>query len=287
MAARKTSTATGRKKAAPKRRSRYSKAKIAEFKEADARLNALAEAALADPALGEQVTEAAWTLRGPFSPLRYSQRNVALLFSQVAARNAEGGEDGEEFTLQGGVATYKQWKQVGRAVKKPEFDRPLFISRPAPRDGDEVTATREDGQPVATLAEAVGDGDPSYFRSMKVYAYSQTAGIEDFEGEAFEPGDQQEAAEDGSPVEALVSSLIMQAQRAGYSVVSGPAVALDLDAAVVTVPDEADESTAPDLVRAVAKINLAQAEETRARRAASRAARAAERAGDVESITVL
>ncbi|MDL4812787.1 ArdC-like ssDNA-binding domain-containing protein [Actinomadura opuntiae] len=251
-------------KGAGTRKSKYTDEQIAAFRAQDAELVEQAQDALADPAFGAKVIAA--TGGGALSIARYSLTNQALLIRQAEDRGLD---------LRGGVGTYRQWKEAGRAVKADQFGQALFITRPVGRqdtDADEPTDGEQEGAPVR-------------FRAKKVYARAQTTGIED-DADGQEP----QADEDTDLEAAVYESLRKEAERAGYTLTLweahehyGRAVEVDHDTRTIHVHDDAPGG----LEQLAGILGEILTEQTRARREKRQATEPTAPAETVEEITVL
>lgn len=228
-------TATKAKKST---RKTYSQADRDARRAADDAIREDAAELLGDP---EQVAQMIAQLARLTSPklLRYSLRNVALIFKQAADRGVTVTD----------VDTFKGWRQRGRGVRKGE--RGLRIVAPKGRQAAEGT----DGEAAEAPAEVIevdttsgeGEGAPARarFRMITVFDVSQTEGIEDFEGEPVEP------APVAEPAAAIRARLIEQFDAIGYTVTEGTEPGTDDDAHTVTVPEG---QPLPQLAQALAAL---------------------------------
>lgn len=228
-------TATKPKKST---RKTYSQADRDARRAADDAIREDAAELLGDP---EQVAQMIAQLARLTSPklLRYSLRNVALIFKQAADRGVTVTD----------VDTFKGWRQRGRGVRKGE--RGLRIVAPKGRQAAEGT----DGEAAEAPAEVIevdttggeGEGAPARarFRMITVFDVSQTEGIEDFEGEPVEP------APVAEPAGAIRARLIEQFDAIGYTVTEGTEPGTDDDAHTVTV---SEGQPLPQLAQALAAL---------------------------------
>lgn len=258
-----TKTTTARKKTSKTRRaSRYTPEQIAAAKARDAALTAAADAALADPAKVAAIVAAAPTLTARVA--RYSLRNQMLLAEQTAERGMPLAD----------VATSRAWRNVGRAVRAEEYDRPLWICRPA-GERKEDGADQADGDAAAGETPESGEEEGTrrpLFRMFKVYEISQTDGIEGFTpaarrdaftgacGGCNAPDNEPcyntcrcEGCEELDPEELLTDSLTEQIRRAGYTLTPAGVVSVDHDQRTAAAP-----TAAPELAQVMAAIEVAR-----------------------------
>jgi hypothetical protein len=248
----------------------------------DVVLSERADAALAAPDLPERLVAALTrqTVNPALSIGRYSLRNQALLLDQADER-------GMQLTA---VASYNQWREIGRQVRKGE--KALWIVRPVGREDkksdDNATPPAADAKPAM-----VDDEAPVRFRGMTVFDITQTDGFDDLAaGDATD--ETSDTGETPDPLAALLASLRVQAERDGYTVTTGDRAAVDTDTKTLTVPAEITPETVKPLVGAVSAILAARAEGVRtSQRAALAANLDAKRkpvtspVDDVETFTVL
>ncbi|WP_280186315.1 MULTISPECIES: ArdC-like ssDNA-binding domain-containing protein [Nocardia] len=228
-------TATKAKKST---RKTYSQADRDARRAADEAIREEAAELLGDP---EQVAQMIAQLARLTSPklLRYSLRNVALIFKQAADRGVTVTD----------VDTFKGWRQRGRGVRKGE--RGLRIVAPKGRqaaegaDGEAAEAPAEVIEVDTTSGEGESAPARARFRMVTVFDVSQTEGIEDFEGEPAEPAPVTE------PASAIRARLIEQFDAIGYTVTEGIEPGTDDDAHTVTVPEG---QPLPQLAQALAAL---------------------------------
>ncbi|MEV5710145.1 ArdC-like ssDNA-binding domain-containing protein [Actinoallomurus sp. NPDC052274] len=166
---------------------RVSQARREAAQARDAEFIAQAEAALADPAIGDRIVA---LLASP-RLLGYSLRNQAWLLRQAEERGMRLTE----------LHTYRGWQARGRQVR--EGEKNLKMVRRYTSGG----ASSEGG--------GGGEGGGIYFRAKSYFDISQTEPIEGFEGNV-------EPDPDADPAMTLLDSLKKQAERAGYSVTCWP-----------------------------------------------------------------
>lgn len=202
------------------RRKKYSDEDRAARQAADEAIREGGDELLSDPeAVAAMVAQLA-RLTCP-KLLRYSLRNVALIFKQAADR---------EMTVTD-VDTYKGWRARGRHVRKGE--KGIRIVAPKGSEAGETAEGEASEQPAEPAAEAAADGEGGNFRvrfrMVPVFDIAQTEGIEDFEGEPVEVSPVAE------PAAAVRARLLEQFDGIGYTVTEGEAPAIDDDAHTVTV----------------------------------------------------
>ncbi|MGW4241846.1 hypothetical protein [Nocardia sp. NPDC004722] len=205
-----------------KSRSRYTPEQIAEWRAEEKATADHVDAQLSDPAaVAAMIATAVRIPCGRF--LRYSLRNQALILRQAEQRG---------FTVTD-IDTATGWRARGRYPAQPA----LKISAPKGREADADTDGQDAAGPV--LLEIVEGGETAEegegrtrFRMRKVWDISQTAGIEDFDGE---PATVEPVAD---PAAVLWETLCGEAARYGFTVTADPtatAPQVDQDRAVITV----------------------------------------------------
>ncbi|WP_280299267.1 ArdC-like ssDNA-binding domain-containing protein [Nocardia abscessus] len=202
------------------RRKKYSEEERAARQAADEQIREGGNELLSDPeAVAVMVAQLA-RLTCP-KLLRYSLRNVALLFNQAADR---------DMTITD-VDSFKGWAARGRHVCKGE--KALRIVAPKGSEEGEAAEGEASEQPAEPAAEADAEGGNFRvrFRMVPVFDIAQTEGIEDFEGEPVE------VAPVAEPAAAVCARLLEQFDAIGYTVTEGEAPAIDDDAHTVTVSD--------------------------------------------------
>ncbi|WP_067469682.1 ArdC family protein [Nocardia amamiensis] len=206
------------------RRKKYTPEQRAERDAADKAIKDAADEKLTDP---EAVAAMVGQLAQATSPklLRYSLRNVAMLWNQAEERG---------ITLTD-VDSFKGWKARGRSIRKGE--RALRIVAPKGTEKAEGSDTAEPEPAEFITVDTDDQGDETAartrFRMVVVFDISQTEGIEDFEG------DPVEVEPVADPAGVVRANLTTQLERLGYAVATTddeqPAPVVDDDAHAVTV----------------------------------------------------
>lgn len=200
------------------RRKKYSEADRAARAAADEAIREGGDELLSDPeAVAAMVAQLA-RLTCP-KLLRYSLRNVALIFKQAADR---------EMTVTD-IDSYKGWRARGRHVRKGE--KGLRIVAPKGSEEGETTDSETSEQPAEPASEADAEGGSFRvrFRMVPVFDIAQTEGIEDFEDEPVE------VTPVAEPAAAVRARLLEQFEAIGYTVTEGETPAIDDDTHTVTV----------------------------------------------------
>ncbi|WP_067819860.1 hypothetical protein [Actinomadura kijaniata] len=166
-----------------------------------------------------------------------SLRNQALLLQQA-------DQYGIQLT---DVATPRQWHERGRRVRNEEFNRrPLWICVPIrgkDEDGQERLRFRSRQRYDICQTEPSPRPAPSDDASATVTTAQDRDDLP--EGQLTEPAD---------PLQTLVESLRGQVVQAGFAVVAGPAVEVDLDRKTLTAPDPVTTAMIGPLIDAVTQV---------------------------------
>lgn len=145
-------------------------ARAARRAEQDKQLRDTADRFLEDPQRVGLMTTALTTASPRVQS--YSQRNQALLYTQCQDRGIALTD----------VATYRQWAERGRQVRKGQ--RALRIVAPAGRPADEgsTDSAQQADQPNEDITENEQDhGEQRRFRMISIFAHAQTEPIEPLE----------------------------------------------------------------------------------------------------------
>ncbi|WP_344890345.1 ArdC family protein [Actinomadura meridiana] len=254
----------------------------------DTELHASATALLDDV---EASTRLAALLGHAPTLMRFSIRNQLLLQTQADEAGIALSD----------VATYKQWRQVGRQVRKGETG--MWIIRPSSRkseakDGDASTGRDEQAEDAGRNEET---GKPVGFRGMVVFDISQTDDVfDDADQVTVDPetgersvrvgpvvlseadANDAKVAREARPTgpAALLGGLRDAAEAAGYDVSTGDVAEIDVDARLLTLPGELTPDTIAPVIDAARRLAASQSK-TR------KAARTPSAAEDTEEITVL
>lgn len=205
------------------RRKKYSEKDRAARRAADEAIRERGEELLSDPEAVAAMVAQLTRLTCP-KLLRYSLRNVALIFKQAADRGMTVTD----------LDTYKGWRARGRHVRKDE--KGLRIVAPKGSEEGETTegepsegeASEQPTEPDAETDAECGNFR-ARFRMVARFDITQTEGIEDFEDEPVE------VAPIAEPAATVRARLIEQFDEIGYTVTEGEAPAIDDDAHTVTV----------------------------------------------------
>ncbi|WP_331761021.1 ArdC-like ssDNA-binding domain-containing protein (plasmid) [Nocardia sp. NBC_01377] len=201
------------------RRKKYTDEEIAARRAVDDAIRESGNELLNDPAAVADMIEKLARITSP-KLLRYSLRNVALIYKQAADRAMTVTD----------VDTFKGWLMRGRSVHKGE--KSLRIVAPKGSDEGEAAegeATEQPAEPPADSADAEVGNFRVRFRMIAVFDIAQTQAIEDFEDEPLE------VAPVAEPAAAVRAHLLEQLAALGYTVTEGDAPALDDDTRTVTV----------------------------------------------------